>query len=422
MDAAAGRCRSAAALAAVLAVLAGGAACGGNSATGGDSAGRPRIVLIGAQDAGGSTTVDVVGLPAADLAAVRSASLTAEEWEALLRVTVAAGSTAAPDRPAVLGDYRVADGALRFTPRYAFDPGRQYRVVFTPGRLPASGAGEHEPWRLGPLTATVGRPAVVRAPATRVERVYPTGAELPENQLRFYVHFSAPMGLTGGAEYVRLLDEAGQVVEDAFLPLDLAMWNADRTRYTLLFDPGRVKRGILPNEQRGRPLVAGRRFTLAVDSAWPDAHGLPLVESYSRSFAVGPPAERAIDPAAWRIEAPAAGTRDPLVVELGRPLDHALLLRTLLVLTPGGGQVTGGADVRAAETQWVFTPREPWQDREYQLTVLAALEDTAGNRVGRPFEVGTSEAPAGGGAVAPTRLSFRPTGTDPDPSAASATR
>ena len=69
----------------------------------------------------------------------------------------------------------------------------------TPGRLPASGAGEHAPRRRGPLTATVGRPAPERAAATRVERVHPAGAVLPENRLRFDVHFSAPLGLAGGA-------------------------------------------------------------------------------------------------------------------------------------------------------------------------------------------------------------------------------
>ena len=62
------------------------------------------------------------------------------------------------------------------------------------------------------------------------------------------------------------------------------------------------------------------------------------------------------------------------------------------------------------------------QDREYQLTVLAALEDTVGARVGRPFEVGTSATPAAGGAAAPTRLSCRPAGTATEQSAASATR
>lgn len=92
------------------------------------------------------------------------------------------------------------------------------------------------------------------------------------------------------------------------------------------------------------------------------------------------------------------------------------------MLTPGGGPVAGDADVRAAETRWVFTPREPWQDREYQLAALAALEDTAGNRVGRPFEVGTSDTPAVGGGAAPVRLSLRPAGTTTEQSAASATR
>ena len=54
--------------------------------------------------------------------------------------------------------------------------------------------------------------------------------------------------------------------------------------------------------------------------------------------------------------------------------------------------------------------------------VLPALEDTAGNRVGRPFEVGTSDTPAVGGGAAPVRLSFRPAGTTTEQSAASATR
>ena len=72
-------------------------------------------------------------------------------------------------------------------------------MVFTPGRLPASGWGERAPRRRGSLTATVGRPALERAAATRVERIYPAGAVLPENQSRFCVHFSAPMGLAGGA-------------------------------------------------------------------------------------------------------------------------------------------------------------------------------------------------------------------------------
>jgi hypothetical protein len=54
-----------------------------------------------------------------------------------------------------------------------------------------------------------------------------------------------------------MVDERGRPVDIPFLPVQADFWNADHTRYTLFFDPGRVKQGILPNEQLGRPLRAG---------------------------------------------------------------------------------------------------------------------------------------------------------------------
>jgi hypothetical protein len=59
------------------------------------------------------------------------------------------------------------------------------------------------------------------------------------------------MGRTAGLGHIRLVDENGREVVDPFLPLDVAFWNDDRTRFTVFFDPGRVKRGILPNERMG---------------------------------------------------------------------------------------------------------------------------------------------------------------------------
>ena len=91
---------------------------------------------------------------------------------------------------------------------------------------------------------------------TIVDRVYPTGDVVPENQLRLYVHFSAPMGLKGGLDYIKLLDDRGVEVKDPFLPLDTEFWNGDRTRFTVFFDPGRVKRGILPEQGNG-PVAHG---------------------------------------------------------------------------------------------------------------------------------------------------------------------
>ena len=370
----------------------------------GDAEPIPHIALNTSPDR--TSTVDVT-LPATDLAELQASELTHDDWVSLLRVSVATKPADTADRPPVLGSYAVVDGVVRFAPRYPFDPGRRYRVVFDPTRLPSDGDAS-DSWRTLTLSTTVREPSGTRSSATtRVVRVYPSADVIPENQLRFYIEFSAPMGFAGGVDHVRLIDEDDAIVEDAFLPLDVAMWNRDRTRYTLLFDPGRVKRGILPNERMGRPLIEGRGYRLVVDDAWLDDNGQSLVESYSHPFRVGPSIERAIDPTVWEIEVPPAGTREALTVSFERPLDYALLQRALLVST-ASGPLGGNIEIGAAETIWRFTPDDPWELDEHYLTALSIHEDPTGNRVGRSFEVGISDAVTCADDT-PTTLSFLPT-------------
>jgi hypothetical protein len=195
------------------------------------------------------------------------------------------------------------------------------------------------------------------------------------------------MSLLTGAPPVRLIDADGNAVVDPFLPLDVDLWNEDRTRFTLLFDPGRVKRGILPNEQMGRSLVAGRPYTLVVDTDWRDADGATLGAPYRRAFRVRPSQEDAIDPSKWQLAIPPGGTRDPLAISFPQPLDYGLLQRALSVSSDGGRWLDGTIHVERGETRWLFTPRDPWQPGTYRLVAASILEDVAGNRIGRPFEV-----------------------------------
>jgi hypothetical protein len=53
----------------------------------------------------------------------------------------------------------------------------------------------------------------------------------------------------------------------------------------------------------------------------------------------------------------------------------------------GGEVVDGDVTVGADETQWSFTPHEPWRAGAYDLLALSILEDRAGNQIGRAFEV-----------------------------------
>ena len=323
----------------------------------------------------GAPYVEVVGLSDAALERLADVRYSSREWSSVLRVAIDASS------PPVVGRYEVVDEALRFTPLFPFERGRSYHVRFDRSRVDGESAAS-EP----ALTATVGLPAPSTVPATVVTHVYPSGDVLPENQLRMYIEFSAPMGRRSGIEYVALLDDQGKDVEGPFLPLDYEFWNADRTRFTVFFDPGRVKDGILPNRQMGRALQVGKTYTLLVRADWQDGNGLPLKEPYRRTFRVGPADTHPLDTAQWRITPPKAGAQAPLVVTFPEPVDHGLLFRALGVRR-GGEVVDGDVTVGVNETQWSFTPHEPWRAGAYDLLALSILEDRAGNQIGRAFEV-----------------------------------
>jgi hypothetical protein len=332
-------------------------------------------------------TIDVIGLGDDSLSELARAQWTMEQWQSLLRVSVKTSENGARP-PAVAGRYAVVDRVIRFTPAFPLDEGRQYEVVLDRGFMPPNARGIPEPENS--VTVIVGRPAVERAPSTVVSHVYPSGGVVPANQLRLYIHFSAPMDWRSGFDFVTLLDENGKEVVDAFLPLDADFWNDDRTRYTVFFDPGRVKRGILPNRQMGRALEPGKRYTILVKRDWRDGHGLPLKEDFKHEFRAAAPIERPLSTASWKFAAPSAGTRTPLSVTFPDQLDRGLLQRALGV-ERDGARLEGEIAIDSGETRWSFTPRDPWRPGNYTLVALAFLEDIAGNRIGRAFEVDNFE-------------------------------
>ncbi len=340
--------------------------------------GAPRDESYGA-------TVELAGLPAAAIASLRDIEWERGDWSRLLRITVAQAGTDLADTPAVLGDYAVGDDDIvRFTPMFPFDRGRPYTVRFDPAALPGVGDAD-DPGAAVTATLELPRPDVTAT--TVVTRVLPTGDRLPANQLKLYIEFSAPMSDVDGLDYIRLLDDAGQNVEAPFLPLGEEFWDYNFQRYTVFFDPGRVKTGILPNEQLGRPLEAGTSYTLEVDAAWPDAEGTPLAASFTKRFSVGPVDDTPIDTAAWRLRVPPAGSTSRLVVSFPEPLDHGLLHRGLAVENSDGERIAGSIEVTSWETRWSFTPEQPWSPGAFSLVALSILEDLAGNRIGVPFEI-----------------------------------
>ena len=335
-------------------------------------------------------TVALGGLAEATVATLRDASLDHDAWSSLLRITVHQPEADPADTPPVLGNYDVDRNVIRFRPMYPFDPGREYVVTFDASALPTTPTGTTLP---APVTVTVivAVPKPTVEPTTVVARVFPSGTRVPENQLKLYVEFSAPMSNVDGLQYIRLLDASGNEIDAPFLPLGLEFWDYDHRRYTIFFDPGRVKQGIVPNELLGRPLTAGEPYTLVVDASWPDANGVPMKEAFRKEFTVGPADTTPLDPSTWRLRVPTAGSVQRFVVSFPEPLDHALLVRGLAVENDRGTRVEGDVEITNWETRWVFSPLESWTAGTYSLVALSILEDLAGNRIGVPFEIDVFE-------------------------------
>ena len=130
-----------------------------------------------------------------------------------MRVYVAEGRGAESDLPPLLGSYDIHGNVLTFVPRFPLQAGRRYRVVFDTGM----GSGSRE--------RTFDVPETDNSAPTVVEEVYPTSDLLPENQLKFYLRFSAPMSRGEAYLRVHLLDESGKRIALPFLELDQELWD-----------------------------------------------------------------------------------------------------------------------------------------------------------------------------------------------------
>src|SRR5262245_1078416 len=316
--------------------------------------------------------VEVSGLSRATLEALQELKWENPRWQRLLAVYAEQGDLRADiGLPPMLGFYRVRPDGFRFEPLFPPEPGVNYRAILHREHLPGgAGAGA------GLVTSTFQVPRRALIPTTVVSQVYPSAEVLPENLLKFYVHFSAPMSSGHIYDHIRLIgDSTGKEVELPFLEIDEELWDPTMTRLTLFIDPGRIKRGVRPLEEIGPALEMGKRYTLVIDQAWKDGSGNPLQQSFQKSFKTGLPDRQPPNPAQWKIRAPKSGTRQPLAIIFPKPMDHALAQRLIHVTTRSGKLVAGQTALQDEEREWTFVPDASWLRAAHQLLVETTIED-----------------------------------------------
>lgn len=332
--------------------------------------------------------IEVTGLDKTTLSQLGEQKRPREQWLKLLSVRVAPKDAETADKlPALLGEYRLEKNVLKFVPRFPLAKGVRYRVQFNPAQLPSGSPDEQT------IQKDLLIPRLKTKPTTVVEQVYPSTNRIPANLLKFYVHFSAPMSQGGSYYHVELLDPEGKPVKLPFLELDEELWSPDGKRFTLFFDPGRVKREVKPLVDLGLPLHEGKKQTLIIHSTWKDAQGNPLKASFRKTFTVVAPDRKMPVLKDWKLTPPAAGTTQPLKIAFDEPLEQALASRMIEVVDAEGMKIKGQMTVSQHETRWSFAPKQSWKPGTYTLVVDSELEDLAGNSMVKPFEVDLSKAP-----------------------------
>ncbi len=284
----------------------------------------------------------------------------------------------------LLGSYRRLNDACIFTPRFPLRSGLRYQVYPLAPALQDALSGQRLVFEL---------PRVEPSTEPEIDMVYPSADRLPENLLKFYIHFSEPMKRGAAYEHIELL-HGDEVIEHPFLELGEELWDAEQTRFTLFLHPGRIKRGLRPREEDGPPLAPGKEYTLRIQSSWTAASGNQLSESFEKKFRVTVADHQQPDLEAWKIETPPKDSREPVRLIFNEPLDHAMLGRVLVVKHQSGRIIEGEIQIRENEQQWEYVPAEAWPVGTYRIEVAANLEDLCGNSIARPFEVKMQERTA----------------------------
>ncbi len=358
------------------------ACCAGSRVRADEPATHVAAVLDKASN--GASVITINGLGETALKACAGRDPKSADWAAGARVQIGGGTLDdIKQRSAILGTWRVTERQLCFEPRFPFLAGTALRVTVDPPLLVDPKDGKS-----APLVFDLQVPKKDTTPVTKIEHIYPTRKVLPENQLRFYIHFSQPMLRGEAYDHIKLLDAKGKSLEEVFLELGEELWDPDMKRFTLLFHPGRVKKGLKPREELGPILEAGKSYTLVISGKWKDAEGRELVQKEVRkSFSAGPADEEPIDPKKWKLVPPTANTRTPFEVRFNEPLDHGLLNRVVWIEDGNNKKVPGKVEVTDEETVWKFVPEKEWAAGKYRLVAETILEDLAANSIGRPFEV-----------------------------------
>lgn len=216
--------------------------------------------------------------------------------------------------------------------------------------------------------------------------IYPTTDIVPENLLKMYFKFSEPMQEVGNVlDFISVFNKTTNKKVEVFLELETELWNANHTILTLWLDPGRVKKDLIPNKEKGTPILNGDNYEILVSKNFRDANGNNLKQAYSKTFAAGEQDKSKPEAKNFDIIIPKDKTY-PLYIQFKESLDAILSTEVFSILNDRNQEVIGAYNLQNGETSIAFVPMKNWEPGKYRIQILSKLEDLAGNNLNRLFD------------------------------------
>ncbi|MEM9076035.1 MAG: Ig-like domain-containing protein [Bacteroidota bacterium] len=278
------------------------------------------------------------------------------------------------DLTPVLGTMTHDTQAYTFIPVVAFTPGKTYDIRKNGHTIESF---------------TIDNPRKGEKP--ELVAIYPSLDTVPQNLLKMYFVFSEPMQHSRRAlDFIKVFDNTIQEETDVFLEMQTELWNKEHTQLTLWLDPGRIKTDLIPNREKGLPLLQNHLYTILIDSLWKSAKGHSLSKKYTKTFHVLEKDLKRPTVDSWNVVVPQKGGQSPLEIYFDEPLDAILTKETIQITNSEGESLSGVLSLSENEFKLEFKPIEKWTAGKYSIYVDPVLEDLAGNNLQRLFDTDIS--------------------------------
>lgn len=223
----------------------------------------------------------------------------------------------------------------------------------------------------------------------QVEAIYPLTDTIPANILMFHVRFTTPMQEDVLAfKHIKLLDEKGR--EKNMVWREKSNWDDSGKHLVLMLHPGRVKRGINYFKNEGDLFEVGKKYTLVITQELKTTFGIALPNKYTKTFVVAKPDREIPAFNTTKTTIPAASSQ-PVTLNFNEAMDYGSMCIGVVVSDSKGKKILGKINP-VNDSQYTFTPSQPWAKGLYTIQLLDYVSDLASNHLRRRFEEETLDS------------------------------